>query len=117
MAQISEHCCRQTCPTLKVHNSDRKTAKSARYVVISSSGSLGPCIEDRRSKGWGKVADLIGILSEMPSDWRIEVVLKLREAKVHNGILYNSEAWSNLADKDMDKFEQVDMASIALIGL
>ena len=52
------------------------------------------------------------ILSEMPSDRRIEVGLKLREAKVHNGILYNSEAWSNLADKDMDKFEQVDMASI-----
>ena len=48
----------------------------------------------------------------MPSDRRIEVGLKLREAKVHNGILYNSEAWSNLADKDMDKFEQVDMASI-----
>ena len=106
--------CRQTCPTLKVHNSDMKTVQSARYLgdVISSSGSLGPCIEDRRSKGWGKVADMKGILSEMPSDRRIEVGLKLREAKVHNGILYNSEAWSNLADKDMDKFEQVDMASI-----
>ena len=96
-----------------------KTVQSARYLgdVISSSGSLGPCIEDRRNKGWGKVADMKGIFSEMPSDRRIEVGLKLREAKVHDGILYNSEAWSNLADKDMDKFEQVDMASIALIGL
>ena len=70
------------------------------------------CIEDRRSKGWGKVADMKGILSEMPKDRRIEVGLKLREAEVHNGILYNSEAWSNLGDKDMEKFEQVDMASI-----
>ena len=47
----------------------------------------------------------------MPSDRWIKVGLKLGEAKVHNGILYNSEAWSNLSDKDMDKFEQVDMAS------
>ena len=31
--------------------------------------------------------------------------------------IHNSEAWSILADKDIDKFEQVDMASIrALMG-
>ena len=65
-----------------------------------------------RGKGWGKVADMTGILSEMPTDRRIEVGLKLREAKIHNGILYNSEAWSNYSDKDMDKHEQVDMAAI-----
>ena len=48
----------------------------------------------------------------MPTDRRIEVGLKLREAKIHNGILYNSEAWSNYSDKDMEKLEQVDMAAI-----
>ena len=91
-----------------------KTVNTARYLgdIISASGSLGPCIEDRRSKGWGKVADMTGILSEMPTDRRIEVGLKLREAKIHNGILYNSEAWSNYSDKDMEKLEQVDMAAI-----
>ena len=82
------------------------TAQSARYLgdVISSTGSLGPCIEDRRNKGWGKVADMKGILSEMPTDRRIEVGLKLREAKVLNGIIYNSEAWSNLVDNDIEHF-------------
>ena len=106
--------CPKPCPKLRVHDSDMKTVNTARYLgdIISASGSLGPCIEDRRSKGWGKVADMTGILSEMPTDRRIEVGLKLREAKIHNGILYNSEAWSNYSDKDMEKLEQVDMAAI-----
>ena len=72
-----------------------------------ASGSMGPCIEERRSKGWVKVADMSGTMSEMPTHRRIEVGLKLREAKVHNGILFNSEAWSNLSDKDIEKLEQV----------
>ena len=48
----------------------------------------------------------------MPTDRRIEVGLKLREAKIHNGILYNSETWCNYSDKDLEKLEQVDMAAI-----
>ena len=94
-----------------------KKTQSARYLgdVISASGSMGPCIEDRRTKGWGKVADMTVILSEMPTVRRIEVGLKLREAKIHNGILYNSEAWSNCSDKDMEKLEQVDMAAIRAV--
>ena len=109
--------CSKPCPTLKVHDSDMRITQSARYLgdVISASGSMGPCIEDRRNKGWGKVADMTVILSEMPTVRRIEVGLKLREAKIHNGILYNSEAWSNCSDKDMEKLEQVDMAAIRAV--
>ena len=94
-----------------------RTAESVRYLgdVISSSGSLRPCLEDRRNKGWGKVAEITAILAEMPNDRRIEVGLKLREAKVHNGILYNSEAWSNVTDKDMDRLGQVDTAALRAI--
>ena len=34
-----------------------------------------------------------------------------------NGILFNSEAWSGLTDKDTERIEQVDMAAIrAIIG-
>ena len=116
---IGKKKCQNLCPTLKVHNSVMRTADSVRYLgdVISSSGSLRPCLEDRRNRGWGKVAEMTGILAEMPSERRIEVGLKLREAKVHNGILYNSEAWSNVTDKDMDRLGQVDMAALrAIIG-
>ena len=58
---------------------------------------------------WDKVADMTGILSEMSTDRLIEVGLKLREAKVFNGISNNNEAWSNLANEDMASFEQVNM--------
>ena len=82
---IGKKKCQNTCPKLKVHDSEMRTAESVRYLgdVISSSGSLRPCLEDRRNKGWGKVAEMTGILAEMPSERRIEVGLKLREAQWH----------------------------------
>ena len=84
---------------------------------IQNTGSLRPCLEDRRNRGLGKVAEMTGILAEMPDVRRIEVGLKLREAKVHNGSLFNSEAWSNVADKDIERVEQVDIAALrAIIG-
>ena len=96
-----------------------KISESVRYLgdVVSASGSMRPCLEDRCKKGWGKVAEISGILSEMPNILQIEVRLKLREAKLHNGILFNSEAWSKVADTDMEKLEIVDREALwALIG-
>ena len=116
---ISKKKCKKRCPQLKVHKNSMKTVESVRYLgdVVSASGSMRPCVEDRCKKGWGKVAEISGILSEMPDIRQIEVGLKLREAKLHNGILFNSEAWSNLADTDMEKLEIVDRAALrALIG-
>ena len=85
-----------------------------RYLgdIVSASGAMRPCIEDQRNKGWGKVSELKGILSELPAIRRVEIGLKLREAKVHNGILYNSEAWSNVSDADMERLEQVSTAAL-----
>ena len=67
--------------------------------VVSASGSMRLCVEDRRDKGWGKVAEITAILSEMPKILQIEIGLKLREAKLINGILFNSEAWCNVSDR------------------
>ena len=58
---------------------------------------------------------MTGILAEMPDIRRIEVGLKLRGAKIHNGILYNIEAWPNVSDKDMDRLGQVDTAALRAI--
>ena len=104
--------CKQQCPTLRVHNSVMKTADSVRYLgdIVSASGSMRQCIENRKNKGLAKLADIAAILSELPDIRRIEVGLKLRETKLHSGILYNSEAWSNIRDKDMERIEQVDVA-------
>ena len=106
--------CKKQCPQLKVHERDMKSAQTVRYLgdIVSASGAMRPCIEDRRNKGWGKVSELKGILSELPAIRRVEIGLKLREAKVHNGILYNSEAWSNVSDADMERLEQVSVAAL-----
>ena len=106
--------CKIPCPKLKVHENEMKSAESVRYLwdIISSSGALRPCIENRRNKGWGKISEIAGILSELPKVHKVEIGLKLREAKLHNGILFNSEAWSNVSDSDMERLEQVDTSAL-----
>ena len=34
----------------------------------------------------------------------------MRESKLCNGILFSTEAWSSISDRDMDRLEQVDLA-------
>ena len=106
--------CKNTCPTLKVHNHDRKTVQSHRYLgdIIAATGSLRETIEDRRNKGWGKVAEISRILSELPTLRKMEVGLKLREAKIVNGMIYSTEAWSSISNADLTRLEQVDMAGL-----
>jgi hypothetical protein len=90
------------------------TVDSVRYLgdIVSASGSLRPCIEDRRNKGWGKLSEISAILSELPDKRQLEIGLKLRDTKLHNGILFNSEAWSSTPDKLMKRLEQVDVAAL-----
>ena len=109
-----KHKCKQPCPKLKVHKSEMNEVESVRYLgdVFSASGALRPRVEDRRSSGWGKLAEVEGILSELPQDHKIEIGMKLHEAKIHNGILFNSEAWSNVTDGDMERLEQVGTAAL-----
>ena len=40
----------------------------------------------------------------------MEAGLRLRQAMLINGILYNSEAWHNVNDKDVNILEKVDEA-------
>ena len=106
--------CQQVCPTLQVQNEDMRTVESVRYLgdIISASGSLRPCIEERRSKGWGKLSEITAILSELPDRRQLEIGLKLRDTKLHNGILFNCEAWSSTPDKDIKRLEQVDVGAL-----
>ena len=48
----------------------------------------------------------------MPDNRQVEIGLKLRETKLHNGILFNSEAWSSTPDKLIKRLEQVDVAAL-----
>ena len=72
-----------------------KKVDSVRYLgnIISASGALRPCVDDRRNKGWGKIAEITGILSEFPQFRRLDIGMQLRKTKLHNGVLYSSKAW------------------------
>ena len=89
-----------------------KEVSSAKYLgdIIAVSGGAKESIKDRRNKGWGKVADICGILAELPSDHRVEICLKMRDAKLANGMLFSTEAWLSITDAEMDRIEQVDLA-------
>jgi hypothetical protein len=111
--------CLATCPTLKVQDTDMKTADSVRYLgdIISASGARRPSVDDRRSTGWARVSEITAMLTAMPDKGKVQVGLKLREAKLLNGILYSIEAWNNMSDKEYERLEQVDMAALrALVG-
>ena len=88
-----------------------------RYLgdIISSSGAQRPSVEDRRNKGWAKVSEITAILSEMPASRKLEVGLKLRETKLCNGMLYSTESWSKISNKEIDRMETVDAAALRAI--
>ena len=64
----NEKKCPNPCPKLKVHSHLMKTTKSQRYLgdIITSSGTVRESIQDRRNKGWGRVAEISGILGQLP---------------------------------------------------
>ena len=104
--------CQTQCPILKVHAYDMNVVKSQKYLgdIISSSGTLRDTIEDRRNKGWGKLSEISGILSEMPNMRKVEVGLNLRMTKLVNGTIYSSEAWGKVTEAELTRLEQVDFA-------
>ena len=73
-----------------------KEADSVRYLgdVIHTNGTIQATIENRKKKGEGIIAEILSIINEIPlGKHKTEVAIKLREAMLLNGILFNSEAW------------------------
>ena len=69
--------------------------------IINKDEKQHAAIVDRISKGYGIVANIIALISEIPLGHRkIEIGLELRQAWLLNGILYDSEIWQNLTKKD-----------------
>ena len=60
--------------------------------IVDKSGKIRNTIEDRRNKGYGTVAEILAIINEIPlGQYKMEIGLKLREAMLINGMLFNSE--------------------------
>ena len=109
----SERKCVVPCPTLRVHNEPMLKKTDAKYLgnMLSTEDGLNATIEDRRSKGWGKIASIMGILSEVDMGvHKLEAGLKLREAILINSVLYSAEAWSGVTQKHLARLEVVDTA-------
>ena len=68
-------------------------------------------IEARKNKGYGIVANILAIINEVPlAHWKIDAGLQLRQAMLINGTLFNSEAWHNITEDDLNILEKVDEA-------
>ena len=105
--------CKRTCPQLKVHEDIMPEKVSTKYLgnIISANGGVSETVEDRRSKGWGKVAALLGVLGEVDmGSHRVEIGLLMRKAILVSSLLWSAEAWSDIKERDLKRLEQVDSA-------
>jgi hypothetical protein len=99
------------CPDLKTHEEEMKNSKKEKYLgdQIDNSGKIKETVKDRVAKGHGIVAEILAMLDEIPLGmYRLEMGLKLRQAMLINGILYNSEAWHAVTKDDTEALEKVD---------
>ena len=101
------------CPELMVHKEKMNNSDREKYLgdMIDKTGTLQATIDKRKTKGDGIVAEILSIVSEIPlGKHKIEVALRLREAMLVNGILFNSEAWHGVTNAHIVKLESVDEA-------
>ena len=98
------------CQEIKVHENEMQNSNEQKYLgeLICSNGSVRNTIEERRNKGYGIVNEIIAIIDEIPlGRFRLEIGLRLRQAMLLNGILFNSEAWHNVSESEMKMLEKV----------
>ena len=99
------------CPEIKVHEEKMSESESEKYLgdLITSSGKIKPNINARREKGFGIVSEILSILDEVPlGKFKVQIGLIPRQALLLNGILHNSEVWSDLKLSDIKLLEDVD---------
>ena len=76
---------------------------------MDKSGKVRPNIEARKARGFGIVSNILAIVNEIPlGHWKVDAGLRLRQAMLVNGILFNSEAWHGVSKADLSVLEKVD---------
>ena len=99
------------CADLKVHDEKMSDSQKEKYLgdIVDTTGKIRATIEDRQKRGYGIVAEILSILSEIPlGQHKMEIGLQLRQAMLVNGMLYNSEAWHSISEEEIRKLEAVD---------
>ena len=86
-----------------------KTSEKYLGDIVNKTGKCKATIADRVAKGYGIVSEIQAIMKEVPlGKYKLEIGLKLRQAMLINGILYNSEAWHAVTDEDILTLQKVD---------
>ena len=101
------------CPNLKVHGEEMEQSNREKYLgdIVDKTAKVRPNIEARRAKGYGIVTNILAIVNEIPlGHWKVEAGLRLRQAMLVNGCLFNSEAWQGVTMADIVLLEKVDEA-------
>ena len=82
-----------------------KNSNEEKYLGdrINRDAKLDATIQDRI------IGEINAILEEIPlGKYRVEIGLKLRQAMLIIGILFNSEAWHGVKKEDLKKLEKID---------
>ena len=95
-----------------------KDTNKEKYLgdTVENTGKIQGTIDDRKTKGQGIVANIMSIINEIPfGKHRITVGLKLREAMLINGMLFNSEAWHSVTNAQVAALESIDQTLLRSI--
>ena len=89
-----------------------KSASEAKYLgdILNEEGKIDSTIEDRNQKGIGIVNQIWSVLNSISLGfYYLDIAMTLREARLINGTLTNSEVWPNLTLKQQESIEAADL--------
>ena len=87
------------------------TSSQVKYLgdFIHENGRPKSTISERVNRGYAIVGQIFALLSDLPlGSLRLQLGLELRQAWLLNGILFNSEVWHSVDNKDIEQFVEID---------
>ena len=102
---------KDTHSNLKVHSEVLIVKQYETYLgdVICSSGSNDNNIENRKNQGLAAINQICSMLKLTSlGHYYFEIALVLRTSILVSKLVFNSEVWYNLSNKQSEKLEQID---------